>query len=216
MNKIAIELNNRELLDSIRRMAYLAQYRQPNILEHIERIRRYCFVIAKGLGLSSDEIFAISYASQLHDIGEIGVPEAIATKSGELTAYEWEVVKRHTLIGAQILKDAPSAIMQVGETIALTHHERWDGSGYPKGLRGEEIPLSGRVCALADVFDALTTKRPYKDGVLTCEEALILINDSSGQMFDPDLVEVFKENFTDILKIRTSQADEKRVKVVAD
>ena len=213
MNRIAVEMNNRELLDTLRRMAYLAQYRQPGILEHIDRIRRYCFVIAKGLELPSDEIFAISYASQLHDIGESGVPESILTKSGELTAYEWDVVKRHTTIGAEILKGSPSAIMQVAETIALTHHERWDGSGYPQGLQAGAIPLSGRICALADVYDALTTKRPYKTGVLSNHEALILINDSSGQMFDPDLVDVFNENFADIGKIRADRTESERVVV---
>ena len=201
MKTYITEVADRELLDVIRRMAYLAEFRKPNVSNHLERIRGYSHVIARGFGLSAEEVLVISYASQLHDVGLIGVPEAVISKSGELTSYEWELIKHHPVTGAEILRGSPSVIMQAGETIALTHHERWDGSGYPNGLRCENIPLSGRICALADVFDALTTKRAYKTEV-GVEDALTLIQEASGQLFDPSLVKIFRDNFVDILKTK--------------
>ena len=201
MKTYITEVADRELLDVIRRMAYLAEFRKPNVSNHLERIRGYSHVIARGFGLSAEEVLVISYASQLHDVGLIGVPEAVVSKTGELSSYEWELIKHHPITGAEILRGSPSVVMQAGETIALTHHERWDGSGYPNGLRGENIPLSGRICALADVFDALTTKRAYKSEI-GVEDALTLIQEASGQLFDPALVQVFSDNFVDILKTK--------------
>lgn len=201
MSKYATEVLNREVLDVVRRMSALAEYREPGIKNHLERIRGYCMVIARGLDLSVQEVEVIANASQLHDIGEIGIPDAILTKAGKLSPYEWEVVKRHPVIGAEILRGSPSTLLQAGEIIALSHHERWDGSGYPYRLKGEDIPLSGRICAMADIFDALTTKRPYKDEV-SVEEAYDLILESSGVLFDPQLVTVFKDNFDELLVIR--------------
>ncbi len=201
MSKYATEVLNREVLDVVRRMSALAEYREPGIKNHLERIRGYCMVIARGLDLSVQEVEVIANASQLHDIGEIGIPDAILTKAGKLSPYEWEVVKRHPVIGAEILRGSPSTLLQAGEIIALSHHERWDGSGYPYGLKGEDIPLSGRICAMADIFDALTTKRPYKDEV-SVEEAYDLILESSGVLFDPQLVTVFKDHFDEFLVIR--------------
>ncbi len=201
MSKYATEILNREVLDVVRRMSALAEYREPGIKNHLERIRGYCMVVARGLDLSVQEVEVIANASQLHDIGEIGIPDAILTKAGKLSPYEWEVVKRHPVIGAEILRGSPSTLLQAGEIIALSHHERWDGSGYPYGLKGEDIPLSGRICAMADIFDALTTKRPYKDEV-SVEEAYDLILESSGVLFDPQLVTVFKDHFDEFLVIR--------------
>lgn len=201
MSKYATEVLNREVLDVVRRMSALAEYREPGIKNHLERIRGYCMVVARGLDLSVQEVEVIANASQLHDIGEIGIPDAILTKAGKLSPYEWEVVKRHPVIGAEILRGSPSTLLQAGEIIALSHHERWDGSGYPYGLKGEDIPLSGRICAMADIFDALTTKRPYKDEV-SVEEAYDLILESSGVLFDPQLLTVFKDHFDEFLVIR--------------
>ena len=195
------EITNKEYLDVVRRFAALAQFRDRNIRNHLERIRGYSLVISKGYGLSLQEANTICYASQLHDIGEIGIPDSILSKSGELTTYEWEILKRHTVIGADILKGSLSVILQAGEIIALTHHERWNGSGYPQGLKGEDIPLSGRVCAIADVFDALTTKRSYKD-IISVEEAVNLLQETRGELLDPELVDVFVENLDEIRKIR--------------
>lgn len=201
MSKYTTEVMNKELLDVVRRMACLAEYREPGIKNHIERIRGYCQVIARGLELPMPDVEIISSASQLHDIGEIGLPDAVLTRSGKLNAYEWDLVKRHPIIGAEILRGSPSVVLQAGEIIALTHHERWDGSGYPYGTKGEDIPLSGRICALADIFDALTTKRTYKQEI-PVNEAYQLIAENGGVLFDPALVKVFGESFDEIIKVR--------------
>jgi len=200
MSKSSMEVVNREGLDVIRRMASIAEYREPGIKNHLERIRSYCYVLSRGLGLSVQEAEIIATASMLHDLGEICIPDSVLGRSGTLTAYEWELVKRHPTVGAEILRGSPSVILQAGEIIALTHHERWDGTGYPRGLAGEQIPLSGRICALADIFDALTTKRSYKDEI-PLEEALPLILNNSGTLFDPTIVQIFEENFDEIVRI---------------
>lgn len=197
----APDLINQELLEAIRRMAHLAEYRKPNILSHLDRIRGYCEVIASGLGLDPSEVQMIACASMLHDIGEVELPDTVSNRNGQLTPYEWELIKRHPVIGGDLLRGSLSAVLQMGEQIALTHHERWDGSGYPRGLKEEEIPLGGRVCALADVFDALTTRRPYK-AEIPVEKGLLLVQETSGQFFEPRLVEVFSEHFDEILNVR--------------
>jgi putative two-component system response regulator len=201
MNTVSTGTINREALDFVRRIAYTAEYRKPDIKHHLERIRGYCSIIGRALDLSSQQVEIIAHASQLHDIGVAGIPDAIFTKTGDLSEHEWELVKRHPIIGAEILHGSPSPLLQAAELIALTHHERWDGSGYPYGIKGEEIPLSGRICALADVFDALTTPRLYKKEI-SFDEALQLIEDSGGQLFDPHLVEAFTKNAREIFKIR--------------
>lgn len=192
---------NENLVDVVRRMAYLAEYYKPGIEKHIDRIRAFSYIISRGVGLPEDEAEIISLASQLHDVGMVGIPGNVIQKSGELTHEEWELVKKHPEIGAEVLNGASSPILQLGEVIALTHHERWDGSGYPQRLTGENIPLAGRVCGLADVFDAITTERGYGDQV-SAESALELIVDSGGLFFDPKLVKAFSENFGEILKAR--------------
>jgi putative two-component system response regulator len=192
---------NEEIIDVVQRMAFLAEYRKANISSHLKRIKGYCFVLATGMGLSSTDARIIAYASQLHDIGEIELPDSLVSKSGQFTPYEWEQIKRHPFTGANILRGAPSVILQMAEVIALTHHERWDGSGYPRGLKGEEIPLGGRICGLADVFDALTTKRPYK-AEIAVNDALKMIQEASGKYFDPVLVDLLAENFDRIIEIR--------------
>jgi putative two-component system response regulator len=201
MRTYPAEIKDKELIDSIRRMAQMAEYREPETTSHRERIREYCYVLGICIGLSAYDAEVISFACMLHDIGKVGLPESLIMKAGDLTSYEWEQMKKHTTIGAEILRGSPSVILQTGEVVALTHHERWDGSGYPNALRGEDIPLSGRICALADVFDALTTKRLYKQEV-SVDNAFRLIKDAGGQLFDPKLVEVFLQNREDIQKIR--------------
>ena len=203
MNTALTDLINRETLDFARRMAYMAEFRKPDAKNHLERIRGYCSIIGRALDLSKPEVELIAYASQLHDIGTVGIPEAIITKTEDLTDYEWELIKRHPIIGAEILHGSPSPLLQAAEIIALTHHERWDGSGYPYGISGKDIPLSGRICALADVFDALTTPRSYKKEI-SVEEATQLMVDARGQLFDPNLVVVFVENIREVIKIRQS------------
>ncbi len=201
MNTVLAGTINREALDFVHRMAYMAEYSKPNILNHLERIRGYCFIMGRALDLSSQEVELIAHASQLHDVGMAGIPNAIFTKTGDLADHDWESLKHHPIIGAEILHGSPSPLLQAGELIALTHHERWDGSGYPHGIKGENIPLSGRLCALADVFDALTTPRLYKKEI-SVDEAMQLIVNSGGQLFDPYLVEAFAKNARDIFRIR--------------
>jgi putative two-component system response regulator len=199
------DYKGKELLDALRRMAALSEYREGDVSRHLELVQRYCLILAQGLGLPAAEAEVISHASMLHDVGKVGLPDSILLKHGDLTPYEWDVMKRHTLLGAEILRGSPSLYFQTGEVIALTHHERWDGSGYPKGLRGDQIPLSGRICALADVFDALTTPRAYKQE-MSVALAAELIRDSSGQLFDPQAVRVFVNEIDTIAKIRISNS----------
>jgi len=201
MSKLVTEVTNKDLLDVVRRMAVLAEFGEPGIQHHLERIRGYCYVLARGMDFEMQDAEVISYASMLHDIGEIGIPDTLLMKAGKLSPYEMEQVKRHPIIGAEILRGSPSVVLQMGETIALTHHERWDGSGYPYGIKGEEVPVPGRICALADIFDALTTRRPYKEEIPVAE-AYELIVDNSGVLFDPALVQAFSENFDEIVKVR--------------
>ncbi len=201
MSKLSVEVQNKELIDAIQIMAVMAEYREKDIRKHLERIKGYCLILARACGFSAQEAESIAYASMLHDIGEAGIDESILQKSGKLTPYEFGVIKQHPEIGGEILQGSISTIMQTAGTIALTHHERWDGSGYPHGLKGDEIPIIGRICALADVFDALTTYRPYKPEVRV-EEALQWIKEASGQLFDPELVRLFQDNFEKIIQIR--------------
>lgn len=192
--------SQKELLDAAWRMAYIAEYREGNNTAHLERIRGYAQVLARGLGFTAREVQILSTACQLHDVGKVSIPESLLNKTSDFTTGEWEQIKRHTIVGAEILSGSPSPILQAGETIALTHHERWDGSGYPNGLKEEEIPLGGRICAIADVFDSLTTPRNYKREI-SLEDARQLIIDAGGHIFDPRLVEIFDEDFDEILKV---------------
>ena len=200
MKRYAQETYSKDLIDSIRVMAHMAEYRDGNIFNHIERMRGYAYIIAHGYALSAQEAEIISYASQLHDIGKVGLPDTIAFKTDNLSPYDWETMRQHTGIGANILKDSPSVIFQAASVVALSHHERWDGSGYPQGLKGEDIPVSGRITALADVFDALTTKRAYKKEIPVWD-AFQLIRESAGKLFDPALVAIFLENADEVVRV---------------
>lgn len=202
MMKSPVETQNKEMLDVVRRMAILAEYRDKEVAHHVDRIHGYCRILAFGLDLSPHEADVIAVASMLHDVGKASVPFDVLQKTERLTQPEWELIKQHTMVGAEALRGSPNVYLQMGETIARTHHERWDGSGYPDGLSGEDIPLSGRICAIADVFDALTTSRPYKDPIRP-DEALVLLRKSSGTLFDPQLVRIFAENFEEVRRVRT-------------
>jgi putative two-component system response regulator len=195
--------SNKELLDATWRMAYMAEFREGGNLSHLERIKGYTQVLSRGLGLPQNEVQIISFASQLHDIGKIGLPEGLLLQQGQYSVADLEKIKQHTTIGAEILNNSPSPLLQTGESVALNHHERWDGSGYPNGIKGEEIPLSARLCAIADVFDALTTPRPYKRAI-SVEDASRLILGASETLFDPQIVQVFKDEFQGLLKLKKS------------
>jgi putative two-component system response regulator len=149
-------------LDTVQRLAIVAEYKDEDTAIHIKRMSRYCTVMARGLNLPRKQVEIILHASPMHDVGKIGIPDAVLCKPGKLNDEEWEIMKQHPTMGAKILSGSESELLQAGQAIALTHHEKWDGSGYPSGLAKEDIPLLGRVCAVADVFDVLTSKRPRR------------------------------------------------------
>jgi putative two-component system response regulator len=177
-------------LEILERLALAAEYRDDDTQEHAWRIGRTCGLMALGIGLPDDEVELIRRAAPLHDIGKIGIPDVILLKPGRLTDEEFDVIRTHTTIGAEILSGSQSPLLRLAQEIALTHHERWDGRGYPGGLSGEEIPLTGRIVAVADVFDALTHERPYKDA-WPVEKAVSEIAGQPGRQFDPGVVEAF-------------------------
>jgi putative two-component system response regulator len=177
-------------LDAIRRLVIAAEYKDRDTAAHIERIGLYSELLATRLNLPPGEVEIIRYASPMHDVGKIGIPDAVLLTPRKLDAEQWEIMKQHTAIGARILHGSPSAVLQMGEVVARTHHERWDGSGYPAGLAGEGIPLAGRMCAVADVFDALTSNRHYRDA-LPNETVWEMMQAERGHHFDPVVLDVF-------------------------
>jgi putative two-component system response regulator len=178
-------------LEVVQRLALAAEYRDDETQQHAQRIGRNAALLAAGMGLPSATIQRIRRAAPLHDIGKIAIPDSILLKPGKLTAEERELMKSHTLIGAHILAGSQSQLLRVASEIALSHHERWDGNGYPHGLAGAAIPLVGRLVAVADVFDALTHRRPYKHAWPVNEAVAEILRQSSRQ-FDPTIVEVFE------------------------
>ena len=177
-------------LDTIRRLALVAEYKDKDTARHIQRVREYCSLLAQGMGLPPGEVEMIGHASPMHDVGKIIVPESILLKPGKLSEDEWKIMRQHTVAGGGILGGSGSPLLQAGEVIALSHHEKWDGSGYPNGLGEKEIPVSGRIVAVADVFDALTTERPYKKAYPFPETLDIMMAESRAH-FDPAILEVF-------------------------
>ena len=188
-------------LDTIHRLVLAAEYKDEDTGDHIVRMSRYSALIAEKLRLPAEEVQNLLYASPMHDIGKIGIPDSILMKPGKLTEEEFETIKTHPTIGEKILADSKAAVLKLAGQIALSHHEKWNGRGYPQGLAGDNIPLAARIVGLVDVFDALTSKRPYKDP-FPVEVALDIIEKDRGQHFDPDVVDVFLENIHEILKIK--------------
>jgi len=189
-------------LDTIFRLSVAAEYKDDDTAVHIHRMSRYSAILAEGLGLSTHEVESIRFASPMHDIGKLGVPDSILMKPGKLTPLEFKEMQNHTVFGGKILENAKAELLKVSEVIALTHHEKWDGSGYPRGLKGESIPLSGRIVALADVYDALTTKRVYKPA-FSQEDSMKIITEGIGRHFDPKVVQAFNENIEKILAVKS-------------
>jgi putative two-component system response regulator len=188
-------------LETIQRLAIAAEYKDEDTAAHINRMSNYCAIIARGLHLPPGEQEIILHASPMHDVGKIGIADAILLKPDKLYEDEWDIIKQHSTIGYRILSGSSSELLQVGEIIALSHHEKWDGSGYPKGLVGEDIHLFGRICAVADVFDALTSKRPYKKA-FSNEKAYEILRESRGTHFDPKVLDVFFEHLDEVVAIQ--------------
>ena len=196
-------------LDTIHRLVIAAEYKDEDTGDHIARISRYSALIAEKLGMPPKDVKNILYAAPMHDVGKIGIPDGILMKSGKSTDEEFALIKTHATIGASILGNAKAGLLQLAHQIALSHHEKWNGEGYPQGLAGEDIPLGARIVGLADVFDALTSRRPYKDPY-PVEVACYLIRKERGQHFDPNLVDVLMENLDEILKIKVEVNSGKR------
>ena len=183
---------DRERLQTLRRLALAAEYRDDDTKLHTDRVGVTSASIAAQLALPEELVARIGEAAPLHDVGKIGIRDAILLKPGRLTPEEFDEMRRHAEIGASLLSGSDFAVLQLAEEIALTHHERWDGTGYPAGLAGEAIPIAGRIVAVADVFDALTHSRPYKEA-WSRDRALQTIHEGAGAHFDPLVVAAFEQ-----------------------
>jgi len=178
-------------LDALRRLALAAEYRDDNTHEHTERVADLAARLARHLGHDDRTVWLVRQAAPLHDLGKIAIPDTVLLKPGRLTSEEFEVVKTHAVLGARVLADAESDLLQTAERVARSHHERWDGAGYPDGLAGDDIPFEGRLVHVADVFDVLVHERPYKES-WTVEAAAEEIRGGAGTQFDPAVVRAFE------------------------
>lgn len=193
-------------LEIIRRLGLAAEYKDNETGMHVIRMSYYCKVMAAAIGMSDQEVELIFNVSPMHDIGKIGIPDNILGKAGKLDAQERAIMEQHTEIGAKIVGKHNNPLLDMARTVALTHHEKWDGTGYPQGLKGNNIPLVGRIVAVADVFDALVSERPYKKA-WPVEKAVALIKEESGKHFDPEVVKGFMTNLDEIIKLSQLNAD---------
>lgn len=199
-----IILRERETIFCLSRAA---EYRDPETGTHILRMAHYSRHIGRNLGLPQSELDTLFEAAPMHDIGKVGTPDMILLKPGRLDDAEFEVMKRHTTIGYEILHAGQAPLLKVAAEIAWTHHEKFDGSGYPRGLRGDDIPLFGRIVAVADVFDALTSERPYKRA-WEVERAMAFVREGCGSHFDPRCVDAFFTGWEEVMKIKEQFQDE--------
>lgn len=203
MFKNPFDRKYQEINEIVTRLAYVSELKEWDNRKHLDRVRNYSLVLASHLSLNKDEALIFSIASQLHDIGKAFMPDELLKRSGNYSPEEWALIEKHTIQGAKTLESSVSPVLQTGSVIALTHHERWDGSGYPSHLKKEEIPLSGRIFAIVDVFDALTSNRSYKS-VTSDEDALKMIKESAGVLFDPQITKVFESRYSELIKIKKS------------
>lgn len=208
---LQVDLRTKELQDTrreiIQRLGRAAEYKDNETGMHIMRMSHYSRLIAEAYGGNPTWIDLVFNAAPMHDVGKIGIPDRILQKPGKLDQEEWDTMKKHTVFGAEIIGNHDSSLMQMSRTIAMTHHEKWDGSGYPNGLAGEAIPLEGRIVAIADVFDALTSERPYKKA-WSVEDAVNQIAKDRGTHFDPILADLFLQVMPEVLKVKDRYADD--------
>ncbi len=208
-----IEALNQEIINTqqelIFTMGQICETRSHETGQHVKRVAEYSYLLAKLYGYDEQEL--MKQAASMHDIGKVAIPDSILNKPGQLTAEEWEVMKTHSHLGFQMLSLSQSApqrpLFRLAATIALEHHEKWDGSGYPYGLKGEEITVPGRITAIADVFDALGARRCYKSPK-TLEDILAFFQQESGRHFDPDMVTLFFDHLDDFVSIRNTYAEQ--------
>jgi putative two-component system response regulator len=198
---------NETRLQIIRRLGRAAEYKDNETGRHVIRMSHYAHLLALEAGFDEEEAERLLNAAPMHDIGKIGVPDQVLRKPAGLDDGEWQIMHRHPHFGSRIIGEHDSELLNMAAVVATTHHEKWDGSGYPKGLAGEEIPLVGRITAIADVFDALTTARPYKPA-WTIEKTMDLLREEAGKHFDPDLVAKFEAILPEVLKVREQHAEE--------
>lgn len=205
VRKATKEIVQRER-ETVIRLSRAAEFRDPETGAHILRMAHFSQLIAREMGLSEKDQDLLLEAAPMHDIGKVGIADKILLKPGRLDADEFEIMKRHATIGHELLKGSSSRVLQAGADIALGHHEKFDGSGYPKGLKGEEIPIFSRIVAVADVFDALTSERPYKKA-WEDEAAIDFLNQGAGSHFDPVCVKAFLNAWDDVEKVRERYRD---------
>ena len=189
-------------LETVERLAKALELHDPNLGQHVERMAVIAAFLARLFGLPEQRVDLLRAAALMHDVGKIGVTDDILRKSDGLKTAEREEMERHTQLGYELLSGSESELLRLGASIALTHHERFDGSGYPQGLAGDEIPVEGRIAALADVFDALLSDRSYRPA-LTVPEAVELIREGRGSHFDPEIVDLLLDHLDDVLALRT-------------
>jgi putative two-component system response regulator len=192
--------------ETIFRLARIVEFRDEETGHHVHRMSSYCQILARQIGFSEEHCELVRLSSQLHDVGKVAVSDSILLKHGELTREEFEVIKSHAETGHKMLAGSTSEVMQLGALIALTHHERWDGSGYPHGLDTGDIPLEGRVAAVADVFDALTSDRVYRSA-LPVKATIEMMQHERGHHFDPELLDAFLQARPEIEAVRQTYAD---------
>ena len=196
----AMESVRQASFDTVLTLARAAEFKDENTFNHLIRMSEYTTLLAENTGCCTENLETIKFAALLHDIGKIGIPDHILLKPGKLDAAEWNIMKKHAEYGGRILEHAHSDVLRIGRDIAVSHHEKWDGTGYPEGLAGEDIPIVGRMAAIADVFDALSTKRVYKDA-FDIEQSFNIIEEGRGKHFDPKLVDEFLSHREQIISI---------------
>ena len=206
VDKATREIRQREY-EAITLLSKAAEYRDPETGAHILRMANYSAMIARGLGLPTAEVDLLLKAAPMHDIGKVGIADHILLKPGRLSPDEMTIMRRHAQIGYDILKASDSPLMQAAALVAQTHHEKYDGTGYPHALVGEQIPLYGRIVAVADVFDALTSTRPYKVA-WELEQAVAYVRTNRGEHFDPSCVDVFLDNLAEVERIKATYTDD--------
>jgi putative two-component system response regulator len=207
LSLVQVEELRRTRLQIIQRLGRASEYKDNETGMHVMRMSHYAKLIALAYGFSEIEAENLFNAAPMHDIGKIGIPDSIMLKPGRLTDEEFEIMKNHPQIGAEIIGDADSDLLQLAKEVSLTHHEKWDGSGYPTGWKGKDIPISGRIVAIADVFDALTSKRPYKTA-WTVEKTMDFMHQQKGKHFDPDLLKSLDLSLPEMLKIKVKYLDD--------